>query len=273
MLNLSNVISSELYSDCTKCFGLCCVALPYTKSSDFAFSKDGGTPCRNLQKDNKCCIHTDLREKGFRGCTAYECFGAGQKVSQHTYSGKDWRESSSHANEMFRVFSIVQQLHEMLYYLDQARTFEETKSIHSLLESSFKKTEELTFLSPGEILAIDIPAHRSVVNELLLKASELVRKTIKGTNKRKKRMDYLGANLKGADFRGMSLRGALLIAANLRGADLRKVDFIGADMRDADLSGADLTGSIFLTQAQVNAAIGDRHTKLPKGLTLPKHWE
>lgn len=269
---MSNIISSELYSDCTNCFGLCCVALPYAKSSDFAFSKDGGTPCPNLQKDNKCCIHTDLREKGFRGCTAYECFGAGQKVSQHTYGGKEWRDSPQLAKEMFDVFPIVQQLHEMLYYLDQARTFEETKSIYDLLESSFQKTEALTFLSSEEMLAIDIPMHRSAVNELLVEASELVRKTSKGANKRKKRMDYLGANLKGADFRGMSLRGVLLIAANLRGADLRKVDFIGADMRDADLSGANLTGSIFLTQAQVNAANGDRHTKLPKGLTLPKHW-
>ncbi|PKG23474.1 pentapeptide repeat-containing protein [Niallia nealsonii] len=263
----------EYHSDCTNCFGLCCVALPYAKSSDFAFSKDGGTPCSNLQTDNKCRIHTDLREKGFRGCTAYECFGAGQKVSQHIYSDKDWRDYPELSIEMFNVFPIVQQLHEMLYYLNQALTFSETKSIHVLLQNSLKKTEELTFLSPEEILALDIPAHRATVNEVLLQASELVRKTSKSTNKKKNRMDYLGANLKGADFRGMSLRGALLIAANLRGADLRKVDFIGADMRDADLSGANLTESIFLTQAQVNAAIGDRHTKLPKGLTLPSHWQ
>ncbi|MCD2456791.1 pentapeptide repeat-containing protein, partial [Staphylococcus aureus] len=75
------------------CFGLCCVALPYAKSADFAFDKDGGTPCRNLQSNYQCSIHKDLREKGFRGCSAYECFGAGQKVSQITYEGKDWRNS------------------------------------------------------------------------------------------------------------------------------------------------------------------------------------
>lgn len=30
--------------------------------------------------------------------------------------------------------------------------------------------------------------------------------------------------------------------------------------------------SIFLTQAQVNSAKGDMHTKLPKGLQRPEHW-
>ena len=49
-------------------------------------------------------------------------------------------------------------------------------------------------------------------------------------------------------------------------------DFIGADLRDADISGANLTGSIFLTQAQINAAKGDSNTKLPSSLKTPFHW-
>ncbi|AOS00489.1 pentapeptide repeat-containing protein [Bacillus subtilis] len=53
----------------------------------------------------------------------------------------------------------------------------------------------------------------------------------------------------------------------------KMTDFIGADMRDADLSGADLTGSIFLTQAQVNAANGDSNTKLPLSVRIPAHWK
>lgn len=53
---------------------------------------------------------------------------------------------------------------------------------------------------------------------------------------------------------------------------MRETDLIGADFRDADLSGADLNGSIFLTQAQVNAAKGDSTTKLPLALRIPDHW-
>ncbi|MFD9502720.1 pentapeptide repeat-containing protein [Streptomyces sp. NPDC060035] len=94
--------------------------------------------------------------------------------------------------------------------------------------------------------------------------------------RRKKRnhrgADLIGARMRGADLRGADLRGAYLIAADLRGADLRLADLIGADFRDADLSGADLMGTLFLTQAQLNAAKGDAATKLPPPLTRPTHW-
>ncbi|MGH3324354.1 MAG: pentapeptide repeat-containing protein, partial [Streptomyces sp.] len=69
-----------------------------------------------------------------------------------------------------------------------------------------------------------------------------------------------------------TLRGARLVAADLRNADLRAADLIGADFRDADLSGADLTGSIFLTQPQLDAAKGDATTRIPGGLQRPAHW-
>lgn len=36
-------MNSSLQADCARCFGLCCVALPYARSADFAFDKDGGT--------------------------------------------------------------------------------------------------------------------------------------------------------------------------------------------------------------------------------------
>ncbi|WP_423800929.1 pentapeptide repeat-containing protein [Neobacillus sp. SAB-20_R2A] len=273
-LTNSNKLKS-LTADCANCFALCCVALPYAKSADFAFDKDSGTPCKNLQSDHRCRIHQNLRDKGFRGCSAYECFGAGQKVSQSTYGGRDWRENPESAMEMFNVFPIMQQLHEMLYYLNEAMRFEETKAIHHELHAAFEETESLTNLTPKEILNLDVPSHRAKVNKLFLHTSELVRTKIspgKNINKIRKGSDLIGARLRGIDLRGANFRGALLIAADLRESDLRGVDFIGADMRDADLSGANLTGSIFLTQAQVNAAKGDCYTKLPAALKTPEHW-
>ena len=74
-------------------------------------------------------------------------------------------------------------------------------------------------------------------------------------------------------MRGENLRGAYLIAADLRGLDLSGADLIGADLRDADLRGADLTNSIFLTQAQINTAMGDTGTKLPLSIARPTHWD
>jgi uncharacterized protein YjbI with pentapeptide repeats len=264
-----------LMSDCENCFGLCCVALPYAKSADFAFNKDGGEPCQNLCIDNRCRIHNQLRDKGFRGCVSYECFGAGQHVSQSIYKGNDWRNNMQKSSEMFAVFPIVQQLHEMLCYLSQALGLTETKPFQKELKKAYDETIQMTNKTPEEILSIDIPSHRHTVNDLLVRTSDLVRKDFVQTNKKRKinkGLDYLGANLKGADLKGANLRGALLIAANLSNADLRKVDFIGADLRDADLSNADLTDCIFLTQSQVNSAKGNQYTKLPYYINTPDHW-
>lgn len=265
-------VKNKLSADCENCFGLCCVALPYAKSADFAFNKDGGNPCKNLQSDYRCGIHSKLRNQGFKGCTVYECFGAGQKVSQVTYKGRDWREHPETAKEMFDVFPIMQQLHEMLCYLKESLSLAEAKSIHAELRDAYDNTEQLTNLNAAEILTLDIPAHRAKVNELLLQTSGLIRSTINSTRKPKGK-SLLGAKLRGADLKGADLRGALMIAADLREADLRVCDFIGADMRDADLSGANLEGSFFLTQAQINSANGNTLTRLPSSLQRPKHWE
>jgi uncharacterized protein YjbI with pentapeptide repeats len=264
---------NHLRANCDNCFGLCCVALPYAKSADFAFNKDSGTPCRNLQSNYLCGIHNDLRNKGFPGCSAYECFGAGQKVSQVTFKGKDWRANKAIAQEMFDVYPIMQQLHEMLWYLNEAITIEATKPILKELEVSIKETEALTNKCAEFILTLDVSEHRAKVNQLLVRTSELVRapKT-KNQHKNSQRRDYFGAKLRGSDLKGANLRGALLIAADLSNADLRWSDVIGADFRDADISGANLLGSIFLTQAQVNAAKGNKHTKLPTALVMPAHW-
>lgn len=266
-------MNNNLKSDCHNCFGLCCVALPFGKSADFPFNKDGGEPCRNLCSNNLCSIHDKLRETGFRGCVSYECFGAGQYVSQFIFNGKDWRDGGKYAEEMFAVFPLVQQLHEMLWYLQQSLTLKETFSLHKALQNIYGETVELTLQSPEQILKIDIPAHRSKVNALLIETSKLYRGDSNKKGKLiKAKSDYIGANLKGLNLQGEDFRGKLMIASNLRQSDLRRADFIGADLRDADLSGANLTEALFLTQSQINSAIGDVHTKIPSYLEKPSHW-
>ncbi|AZM52701.1 hypothetical protein DMA15_08905 [Streptomyces sp. WAC 01529] len=261
-----------LRADCGSCFGLCCVALAFSASSDFAVDKDAGKPCANLRADSRCGIHRDLRDKGFRGCTVYDCFGAGQHVSQNTFGGRDWRKDPATAKQMFEVFPIMRQLHELLWYLTEALTLPQTKPIRSDLRKALARTEELTRGAPETVVETDVAAHRQDVNTLLLRTSELVRKGSGGKKKDRRGADLFGARLKGADLKGANLRGAYLIAADLRDADLRTADLIGADLRDADLRGADLTGALFLTQSQVNAARGDERTKLSGSLARPGHW-
>jgi uncharacterized protein YjbI with pentapeptide repeats len=268
---ISQFIKNNLRADCESCFGLCCVALPYAKSADFPVDKESGSPCRNLQVDFRCGIHEKLRDKGFKGCTVYECFGAGQRVCQVTYNGLDWRKQPEKAKEMYDVFPIMQQLHEMLCYLNEAQALTEAKSLRIKLKDIYDKIEQLTNMDAAKILALEIPVYRAAVNELLLQTSELVRSKVK-KGKKIKGKNLLGAKLKRCDLKGSDFRGALLIAADLQEADLRVCDFIGADMRDADLSGANLEGSFFLTQAQINSANGNDRTRLPSSLKRPKHW-
>ncbi|MHC3467292.1 pentapeptide repeat-containing protein [Streptomyces sp. 7R007] len=261
-----------LRGDCGNCFGLCCVALPFAASADFALDKPAGTPCPNLGEDHRCGIHARLRQRGFTGCTVYDCFGAGQKVSQHTFGGRDWRTGPrAHARLMFDVFPVVRQLHELLWYLTEALALP-AQPVHADLRRALDETEALTRRSAEELAGLDVAAHRQEVNVLLLRTSELVRARVPGRRKDRRGADLIGARLKGADLRGASLRGAYLIAADLTGADLRGADLIGADLRDADLTDADLTGAFFLTQPQLDAARGSVGTRLPESVGRPVHW-
>ncbi|MGC5565918.1 pentapeptide repeat-containing protein [Streptomyces sp. FR-108] len=265
---------TDLTADCAQCFGLCCVALPFAASADFAIDKAAGSPCRNLTADFGCGIHTRLRQRGFNGCTVYDCFGAGQKVSQLTFGGEDWRSGDrEHSRLMFDVFHAMRQLQELLWYLTQALELPAARPVHPGLRRALDRTEALTRLERKELAGLDVTPVRQDVDVLLLRTSELARAGLgRGRKKERRGADLMGARLRGADLRGANLRGAYLIAADLTGADLRSADLIGADLRDADLTDADLTDALFLTQPQLNAAKGSAGTRLPASFTRPAHW-
>jgi uncharacterized protein YjbI with pentapeptide repeats len=272
----------SLRADCERCFALCCVGPAFSAPADFAISKPAGQPCPNLQPDFRCSIHDRLRPRGFGGCAVSDCFGAGQQVAQVTFGGLDWRQAPEIAAQMFGAFTIMRQLHELLWYLTEALTMRPARPLHGELRVALHETERLAGGSPDALAALDVNAHRRDVNALLLRTSELVRAGTrckaagpKGaglTGADHRGADLTGKDLRSADLAGASLRGAYLIGADLSGADLSGADFTGADLRGADLSGADLTGSIFLTQSQLDAAKGDPGTRLPASLTSPAHW-
>ena len=163
------IAMDELKGDCANCFGLCCVALPFAKSADFAATKDAGTPCRNLLADHRCGIHDQLRQKGYPGCTVYDCFGAGQRVSQTVFRGEDWR--TGERQKMFVVFPVVRQLHELLWYLAEARRLDP----HDDLDAAFAEVERHTVAEADDILRLDVAEVRAKVNVLLLRTSERLR--------------------------------------------------------------------------------------------------
>lgn len=254
-----------LQSDCSSCFGLCCVLLPFSAVSGFGVDKPGGRPCLNLLEDDRCGIHTSLRADGWPGCTVFECFGAGQQVSQVTYSGVSWREQGNLA-EMGAVLSVMRQLHEMLVHLVEV----ERRSPDPAAQASRAEIEERVTADPEALLTYDLDALHEQVGRLLADASTRVRRRWPAAEDRS-RQDLAGRRV-GGDQRGGSFRGAVLIRADLHDADLRDADLLGADLRDADIRGSDLSSALFLTQPQVNSAIGDAGTRLPSGLARPGHW-
>lgn len=262
----------SLKINCNECFGLCCVALYFSKIDGFPENKDSGKPCLYLKEDFKCKVHDKLMEKGLKGCTIFECFGAGQKVSKIIYKGENWRQNSKIAKEMFEVFLVVRQLHEMQWYLTEAYELNAEKNVKDEIELLIKETEALTLLAPKEILRVDLVRHREKVNIFLRQTSELVRKALNKNSMKRKKNTYFGVDFRNTNVKGADFRGAYLIGANFREKNLAGADFIGADLRDSDFSKADLSKSIFLTQGQLNSAKGDKETKLPKKISRPKHW-
>ncbi|MCU6712606.1 pentapeptide repeat-containing protein [Paenibacillus sp. J5C_2022] len=271
----------QLRADCESCFGLCCVALPFSASSDFPVDKPAGQPCGHLQENFRCSVHSQLRNLGYRGCTVFDCFGAGQKISQVTYKGPDWRTHPDSATDMHSAFLAMRAIHELMWYVNEVLDRTSAHSLHKEAADKLRELERLSLQSADELGTLDTFALRDEISPLLMKTSELIRAEGKqshhpslGRKPRKigRGTDQIGANLQGADLRGENMRGAFLIAADLSGADLRWADLIGADLRDANLCAADLRESLFLTQFQVNAAIGDARTKLPPTLERPQHW-
>lgn len=262
----------ELRADCARCAGLCCVAPAFTASADFAIDKKGGEACPHLGRDFRCDIHDRLRPSGFGGCATFDCFGAGQQVTQVTHPGRNWRTDPEVAPAMFASFAVMRPLHELRWHVREALTLVPRKTpLARELAEADRALRQHASASPGELAALDLEAVRGPVTAALRRASELIRgRTPPGRDW--SGADLIGRDLARRDLRRASLRGAYLIGADLTRGDLRLADLTGADLRGAQLAGADLSGCLFLTQAQVDAARGDATTKLAPALRHPAHW-
>lgn len=261
-----------LAADCSRCVGLCCVALAFAESADFALDKPAGDACPNLQVDDRCGIHARLRESGFAGCVVFDCFGAGQRVTQELLPGTHWRSDPATAEAMFATFALAWPLHELLWYVASALEIPAAQPMHAQLRAAGAATDALVEDAARSPASIDVGGHRSRVNELLREASALARARFAATALDRRGADLIGADLRRTDLRGADLRGAELVGADLRGVDLALADLTGADLRAADLRGADLREALFVTPSQLRAARGDGTTVPPRGRERPAHW-
>lgn len=288
---------AHLRADCAACIGLCCVGPGFARSADFALTKPAGQPCAHLGADDRCGIHGQLRARGFRGCVAFDCFGAGQALTRGAFAGRSWREGDPLAADLFAAFHTLRLLHEMRWHLaDAARALagiadadadgvapdadadadagvDADASLRAEVRSATVEVEAAAASDAGGLDRIDAMAMAAACGGLLERVSAAARQRKRARGRGEHRgADLAGAALAERDLVAADLRGASLLGADLRGADLRWADLLGADLRGARLDGADLRDALFVTQTQISAAAGDQAARLDDRLRRPAHW-
>jgi hypothetical protein len=95
---------SKFRADCSSCCGLCCVVPDLLAVQGFRVDKPAETPCVHLSKVHRCSIHETRQFHGYSACKAFDCFGAGQWITQRVFGGAKWTDSADVANQMFTAY-------------------------------------------------------------------------------------------------------------------------------------------------------------------------
>ena len=268
---------STLRADCARCTGLCCTALGFSRSVEFATDKPPGVPCAHLDTTFRCSIHSALARRGYRGCVSFDCFGAGQRVSTTMFPATSWRDGDATARTVFSAFEVVMDLHEMLWHLTRVRTRAHDSDLTDEVDLLCAEISAAVDAGATSVLAVDVTFVRGRVRQVLDTVSAEVRAAYfadgAATDARLvPRADLAGADLRDVWLVGADLRGASLVGADLRRSDFTGCDLLGVDLRGADVRGADLRDALFLTRTQLASASGDRNTRVPVDLEVPPGW-
>ena len=130
-------LAAHLKADCSACVALCCVIPPYDAVQGFGFDKPAETPCRHLCADHRCGIHDALIPRGFGGCVAFDCLGAGQRLTALAvarFGDADWRGRPEVARWLFAAYPRMRQAQEWLAQLSLAATLTGAAALRSLAD-------------------------------------------------------------------------------------------------------------------------------------------
>lgn len=101
-----------LAADCSVCRGLCCIAKSFEAGESFAITKPAHVPCVHLDEGRRCSIYGEREEKGFSGCAAFDCYGAGPLATKLA-------ERVGEA-EVLRAFDVLCEIQEARWLLERA---------------------------------------------------------------------------------------------------------------------------------------------------------
>lgn len=175
-------LPAGLRPDCSTCCGLCCVAPAFDAAQGFGYDKPARTPCVNLRPDFRCAIHDRLAEKGYPGCIAFDCYGAGQRITREMFDGAAWRDSGQATEQIFIAFTRLCVLHELMALLTIARQRVMETDLQARLGSKLLEIEGLCRTEPVNPGATDVSMIKRQTMDLLreLESSSIVDTLKKG---------------------------------------------------------------------------------------------
>ncbi len=103
-------------ADCERCAGLCCIVFAHHTRNGFPEYKAGNKPCKNLTSAGRCTVFADLEAEGYLTCRPYDCYGAGQIVTQTLLTDPDKtdRRQLGEHTEVVDAFKELSRLHLLI---------------------------------------------------------------------------------------------------------------------------------------------------------------
>lgn len=159
---------ADLVAECARCAGLCCVATSFEASQEFAIDKPLGVACPHLSHEARCAIHADRARRGFAGCTLYDCYGAGPRVTRM------YEEAPRSDARRDAVFLAMRELHELLWLLSEAAKLcpASRADLRAALSDRVDMLEATAGGSIAELLALDLEAQQRATRALLRRVGE-----------------------------------------------------------------------------------------------------
>lgn len=149
-------LPAHLRADCSACVALCCVVPPFDAAQGFGFDKAAQTPCTHLCADHRCGIHEHLIPRGFEGCVAFDCLGAGQRLTaaaEARFGSADWRVRPEVARWLFAAYPRVRQAQEWLAQLTLATEVSGQGALRALADELAASAPAWPDWQPAEQLA------------------------------------------------------------------------------------------------------------------------
>jgi hypothetical protein len=139
---------SNFRADCSHCCGLCCVVPGQLAVQGFGSNKPAGTPCNYLNSCHQCTIYATRQVHGYTACEGFDCFGAGQWITQSLFGGASWADSQELATKMFAAYRHWYPRFESAALIEAALPYVRDESRHSLVELMNELTSGKTTSHP-----------------------------------------------------------------------------------------------------------------------------